>query len=316
MKRSLNLLWICVVTCGWSLATPALGLAQEADATRLQIQAWGLPARGTVTEVKLERGREVTLRYQVELSEDESGELRLRFDALELLEVDGRDLTSPALAEAVRRQVASLRGSFPTLRISRDGEFLGVVDWEHHVDQTIRSLRELSGRSDQAELEATRSMLLDPRFRAMLEAKSGETWQVWVQAWVGFDLAPGETADAVSELPVGQEWVEASVVLEHRGETADGAVQLSMVTTLAGQEAMAAFRRMMVDLTRDGPNPMTPEQLAQFEEFSKRTTLTVTTDPDSLRPLEATSESLDLVAGDGERHEQVERHRYTFDWDD
>ena len=75
------------------------------------------------------------------------------------------------------------------------------------------------------------------------------------------------------------------------------------------------MRRMLVDMSRDGPNPA-PEDL-KVTEFSRRTVVTVLTDPGTLRPVEAGTETRVRVGieGEGEAKEQREDRRYTFAWE-
>jgi hypothetical protein len=274
---------------------------------------WEIPSRGTVTQVTLKKGRELKSRYRIELGQAEDGELLLSASAFELLEANGMDLTTPQYKDMAAQQAVQLRTGYPELRLAASGELLRVEDWEAHVDRCVEQIKSLSPGGEAPGLANMRAMMLDPGVRPMLEAKAGEHWQVWVGAWLATELAPGERLEGVTELPIGQELIEAKLTLEHQGETDGGHIRLVMTTLIEGEEAKAAFRKVMLDLTRRGPNPL-PEDF-DLEAFSKEGLVTVTTDPRTLRPVAAMSQSKDRLVMGGEVREQVERRSYTFEWE-
>lgn len=301
----------------WVLALALQGSAWGQEGAEAESQAepafgWQVPCTATVTQEGAKRGNQVTMRYQIRLVEDGDA-LRLTTDRLELIAVNGVDMTAPELEQAAAAQAAQLQTAFPVLRISKQGELLGVEDWEAHVDRCLETLRAV-GKADDEGLAATRRIMLDPRYRAQLELKSGEHWQVWVTAWQGVDVPAGESEEWVTEIPIGEAVVEAPVTVTHEGTGADGRVRMRMETLLQGDAAKDAMRRMLLDMSRDGPNPM-PADL-QIKDFLRKTTLTVTAEPETLRPVEASTTALNRVeVGDEGAQERQEWTRYRFEWE-
>ncbi|MBK8974314.1 MAG: hypothetical protein IPM29_00150 [Planctomycetes bacterium] len=282
----------------------------------LAMQGWQFPARATVTQEGTKKGHEVTLRYRIELSQLESGELRLRYSEFELLAVDGTDFTDPRLAKQARRLLASLITAYPELRISAEGLYLGVHDWEGTVPRMIDTLRKLDPEADPEVLRATREMMLDPSFGPTVELACGNDWGAWLGCWVGLEIKPNSSFETTASLPIGDREVEAAVTFRHRGESGDGHVRLESTTLISGTEAEAAMIAMLRRISNRTGRAFPSEAELQLQEFSKRTSLSVITDPDTLRPREASSEERSVLHIQGQRREQVERARYRFEWDE
>ena len=275
--------------------------------------AWPVPCEARVTQRDQKDGKDMTMRYTVRLARAQRGEdLEIRFTKFEVLRFNGQDMTGPEAKMAMAAQLPMLQAAYPQIRIARTGEYLGIPDWEGHVDRTLAMMRDL-GRSDPQVLEGTRNMMLNPQYRSMLQSKSGEFWQVWVSAWLGAEIAEGETLEGLTEIPIGEELVEAKLSLHHLGAIGEGHVRLGMKTVLEGEQARRAFLKVMKAMASQGPKPLDGE--IPLEAFSKKTKLSVVTDPKTLQPREAKIESLMSISmkGEGSR-EKVEKREYAFEW--
>src|SRR5262245_22246354 len=139
-----------MITKRWSgcLLLPALavGLPAQQDAVAPRTPplrfAWPVPGRASVTHQTAQSStggrarpaRSLRKRFTLEVTADrEERVLRLEQTAMEILEVNGRDASSPAIQRQLGPVVAQLMAAQPIVRVTTDGEFLGVEDWDAHV---------------------------------------------------------------------------------------------------------------------------------------------------------------------------------------
>jgi len=234
--------------------------------------------------------------------------LRLHVENFEILELDGVAATEPE----VRPNVALLRpaaGAFPDFVVSSRGELVEVVGYEEAVDALLVELTgEASGEAERQILAGFAQALKGP----MAEAKRRQSrgmWDTWVESWIGWELAPGSREESEGETRVAGDTIPVLFVRTHEGaaEDAPGHVRLRMETSIERDAALEEALRKRLAIDR--------EMGADGFTFEQRWLFRVVTDPRTLRPLRATTETYTLRVSDGEvREEDPERESYTFDW--
>jgi hypothetical protein len=140
---------------------------------------------------------------------------------------------------------------------------------------------------------------------------------LWVGAWAGADLKPGDdvTTDVPLPLPDGTT-AKQRTRFRHLGadQQDKGHVRLQLDGTLDGPEFMAAMVRVLGQFI---PNTQANGQPAPdvFQSIRRELRLSAVTDAATMRPREAHSETtLTVTLKTGQTRTQVERRDYQFDW--
>lgn len=271
--------------------------------------AWPVPGEVQVTAHAEKRGNESTVTYAVRLSAQEDGELRARFDGFRFLSLNGVDATDPALAARLG-PMAEITNTLPTMRLAASGDYLGTVGLDAVLE---RLLAAMEGQVDEATRARLRSQFSTPQMRALMQQKSGEIWNVWVGAWNGLDISPGEQVQASVPIDVLGRPLEQKMVVEHLGPAPRHAccAHLRLTTLVEGPDVVRLVAGLIDGLAPPG-QPVDPDAFAFARSSS---VVEIVTEPDTLRPRWASVLREVLIkAVDGERHERVDRQSFTFEW--
>ncbi len=279
---------------------------------------WPQSCRVTVTERSEKKGATSQVRYEVVLERACEPEfLEVRFENFQFQRVNGMDVSSPEAQKALG-PAAQLAAAIPTFLISRGGRFEDALGIEEMVDKTIAFLKTQEGAGmDEARWKSTEAMMKSPQMLAQLKSKVADYWNVWVGGWLGLQIAAGEQAEATTNVPMPDgSLVEAPLRFSHEGavEGNEGLVRLTAVALLEGPEATRALERSVRKMA-EGAGGAEPPPEPMFENFRRITTVTVETDPATLRPAHTMQETLiELTSATGEVRKQREVREHTFDW--
>ena len=274
--------------------------------------AWPANASATVTEKVLKKGQNITMRYRIVTTPAEDG-FTLAYRDLEVLAMDGVDMTKPdakAMLEAVAQQIYA---SFPPFAISGEGYWVGIGELE-------QILPALQGAVSAETLGTLERMLEDPNMRAMLDALLQKAWSNWVGHWNGLRAAPGEAfgveiPNAID--PEGEPWQMAYEYVAREGKEAHLAAQFE----LAGEAAKVAMGPAILSLVQAAAPPgeqVDAEMMRSYIDGLDVGILRqweVRTDVDTMLPSWAASVARIQVRGNGEDRDELETHEYAFVWD-
>jgi hypothetical protein len=291
-------------------------MATRSEAVRPRMDAtyhfdWSPPCRIPVRERTERRGNTAVMTYVVDLRPSSNGALELHLTDFVFLEVNGRDATKPAIREAMRPALAMI-AAVPTMEISDEGQYLGVLDFERMLD-ALETMLTQQGTSPE-ERARMRTMMSTPETRWMIEEQVvGQYWRAWVESWIDWSLPPGATHEEqqMLTLPGGGEG-PVTVRTEHLGFV-DGRARLRLSNEIRGPALLTLIRPLLEQLAREANVDGPPDDI--FRDGSRKTVVTVETDPATLRPHHTRYEmTAELQLSNGERHEQREIRDVTWDW--
>ncbi len=278
---------------------------------------WTPGASVRITE-KVDKGEGVALeQYTVTLAARDDGNFEVRYSDFVFLEFRGEKMT-PELEKELAPVIA-LASAIPTVVVSPQGSVVGIEGFDAMIEGIEKVMVEKGATAEEAAMAA--GMLRAPGVDTLLTSTVRGIWDIWVGDWVGFDLAPGASADG--EVPVdaaNPEGAKQKLHVENRG-AADGhpgALSFASTLTLDG-EAGAAMMRPMFDGMMGG---MAPDERQKMEAVLAGLSAsivregTVVTDPATLRPVAATMTKTTVMqlAAMGMDQTKTETHEYTFDW--
>lgn len=309
MRRPLPLLLAAALGCRPAAAPePVAPTATVVEASPLRF-AWPEGAHATVTERVLKKGRHATMRYRI-VTQREGGTLLVYYRDFAFVEFEGLDLADAAVREqldALERQVA---GAIPPYRIAADGTWLGCGELDTMLDGLVGILPD-------EDLAAFRTMMGNPKIRAVVDAKLRDVWQAWVEGWLGLSLRPGERRSGSSRVAIAETAFDLPYTVERLAGD-DAALQLRATSELAGDPARAMIGALLDEVIAPlrtdgatGPDAV-PPTLAVHRVHLREVTL----DPATLLPARAFNR-VTITVGDGTRTaESIESHEWTFDWHD
>ncbi len=287
-------------------------LASSASASkepRLRF-AWPVPTRVVVHETSTKKGQTARVRYEVVVSRDpKSANLHVQLQNFAFLKIDGIDLDDPKLKKELA-QARALAEAIPTLVVAPSGRFVDVTGYREMVEKVVATLPGLDPRM--------KELLLSPSMVAMMKEKSVEFWRLWVAFWVDVPVLPGGSASVrmTVPLPDGTK-AEVPATVRHLGPDASNAklVVLSMESTLAGDAPLAAMRRFAKQSASEDSHGHGSVNDEMLEAVTKRSKMRLVTDPSTMRPRVAESESTTELKVKGQPPQtQLEKHVYEFDW--
>ncbi|MGE0483535.1 MAG: hypothetical protein AB7Q81_05320 [Gammaproteobacteria bacterium] len=298
----------CTSLCAVLLVLGAL-FARTAVAEHFAF-GWPLPATATVKSTVEKDGLVSTARYRVTLAAvpaAEDGELELAFDEFALLTMNGEDATRP---EVVARlgPLAALTSALPSMRLSATGDYRGVRGLNLVLQRVLELLPEQTPADQRAQLER---VLRSPRMQQLLQQKSGEIWNVWVAAWNGLDLSPGQQLEAHVPVAALGGKLDQEVLVEHLG-AAPGApdhVRLRMTTLIDGPELATLLAGFAESLAASG------KLQGNITAARSRSVTEVVTRAADLVPRHAVSTTeVTVTDAAGRGYHQRERKEYWFEW--
>jgi len=266
--------------------------------------AWPVPAAATVVSEAEKDGVASTARYAIRLDTAEDGELALDFADFELLTLNGEDAREPRIA-AQLAPLAAVTAALPTMRLTVDGEYRGTRSLNLMLQRILALLPQ---DMDAAQRDQLARGLRSPAMQTLMQQKSGEVWNLWVGAWNGLGLEPGEELSGTTPITIMGREVAQRIVIEHLGADAayPGSARLRMTTVLEGPDVLALLGRIEHE---------TAGQSGDYRAASSRNVTEVTTRAADLRPHRVQSET-EVVVRDasGRAHRQRERKVYRFEW--
>jgi hypothetical protein len=274
--------------------------------------AWPEGAHATVTERVLKKGRHATMRYRI-VTQREGGTLLVYYRDFAFVDFEGLDLADPdvrAQLTALERQVA---GAIPPYRIAADGTWLGCGELDTMLDG-------LDGVLPAEDLAAFRTMMSNPKIRAVVDAKLRDVWQAWVEGWLGLALRPGERHQGSTRIEIAGTVVVLPYTIE-RLEGDGAALRLRATSELAGDPAKAMIGALLDEVAAALPNGDDASRAAASAGVRALAVRRVhlreaTLDPATLLPTRAFNR-VTITVGDGAKTtESIESHEWTFDWHD
>lgn len=302
----LLVLWIAA-------GSPAQEAAPRAVSDEAPTFAWPVPSSAVVIKEVEKASVKAKMRSRLAVSAEEGGGLRARMSDFEFLEINGNDVTTPEMKEALA-PVQTMTQAVPDLLVDGKGNYLHIDGIEAMIERAVKFQGESKGRSKAAN-EQILELMRSPMMIELLQHSCSVDWNTWVGGWIGFDSAPGRETVGTIDMPMMGGTLPAKVTRRHLGAVAEhaGHVRLSSVLVAEGPEATAAFIAMMQRVAEQpGGRPFAGDRL---EAVRAETALEVITDPRTLLPLRASRTKTIRITMQGEEpQEQVERADYTFEW--
>ncbi|MBX3073222.1 hypothetical protein KF707_18440 [Candidatus Obscuribacterales bacterium] len=285
---------------------------QTASAEELKF-AWPVPSRVTVTEETLKKGKTAKMRYDIVLNKQSSGDnYELNFDKFEFLAIEGTDLSIPENREqagAVLKQATALGSMLPTLVITPKGNVVDVIGMEKCIDAATALL----SSADPKVIELIKS----PEMVEQMKQKSVDFWRVWVETWL---TAPesGKVNAYEMEVPIMGVKLQAPLTVRNEGSSKETGSDVKLIaeTVLEGEKARQALATMMQNMVakipqKEGVKPFSPDMIKSMKRVTR---FTVVTNPKTLQPRSASSDSLIDLAIEDKQRSEIEKHDYSFDW--
>lgn len=274
--------------------------------------AWRAPCRVPVEVRSEQRRTPVRFGFELVVRRDPSGALDLRIEDPRVLEIMGEDVGDPEAQRALAPVMAATTLS-PGLRVSARGEYLGLRELDAAIEQVLAYRATSDAPEAHARLAAT---LRSPTTRDALAADMRDLWALWVGAWIGLQLAPGEVAEFPGTLELGELILPVTQRYEHRGSIAADPSRVALALTsrfelTRGVDATLAeaFGRLAEDYGLRVPQG----DLARIG-LRREASIAVDTDPRTLRPNRARMEVV-VAVHDGElTRTGREVQEYRFDW--
>ena len=292
-----------LVVCGGAAAT---------DEFRFN---WPVPSKVAVDASMQKKGNALIASYTVHLQQREDAGLALRFEDFTLHSVNGVDANAPEIAArlAPLRALTQLQ---PTLQISAEGTYEGTAGLQALTESVMQNM---PPEMDAVTRQRMAAYFHSPMMQATLQKKSGETWNVWVGAWNGIDLAAGRKIEGEVPTKVVGKTLNQAFTIEHLGPARGYAccVKLRMTTATRGPEILQLMLGMMQDLlprlaaeTGESFDP------AMFTSAETVTVAEVITEAATLIPHYASMDTeITLEAGDGEHRLRADSSEYWFSWE-
>jgi hypothetical protein len=279
--------------------------------------AWPVPSTVAVTvHSEADEGTSL-LQYDLLLLRDkESGQLRLDFVDIRILELDGIALAEYPAPEEIAAFVAMAK-AVPSLAIADDGAVDGVLGIEQAIDQMEESLPTLlDDPANQTVFETVMNFLRSPQGRQAMINEATQLWLDWVGDYRGLRITPGEKLTATAPMSLlGQPTRDQSnITMEVLGPDSTCATCQRLEKTLV-QSGKAMANSMVEFLIQVFPVSSEEDVRDQIEDIERRRTVAVTTDSKTLQPWKVVVEEKIIVLGkNGQEAEQRKRHCYSFKW--
>jgi hypothetical protein len=268
---------------------------------------WGAPCRVPVRESTEKKGKTARMSYFVDVRRRADGNLEVRLDDFAFLALDGNDVSGSHWRERLAPAL-TLASTIPVFQVSPKGEYVGAEGIEEAIE------RVLSARALPAEqAEQMRQMLTSPLMAAALEEKVGDTWRTWVESWIDWSVAPGQSKseNGAIQLATGAE-VPIVLRLEHLGFR-DGHAHLRATNVLSGDAFLQALKPFLENIEKSVGN--NEPILEAIGEGRRETILEVETVPATLRPRRTRAETrTEITMKNGTVSRQREIREIEWDW--
>jgi hypothetical protein len=301
---------------------PASLVAQETEAATqakppsLTTYGWKAPSSAIVTEDVTKKGESSQTRYRLDITPREGGGICIAYEDFRFLQFHDMDMESPQV-QKVLETITAMTAAIPDLHVHADGRFGEASGVDECIDTVVEFMAKMRGMGP-AEKKRLRAAMRTPAATAMMKEGVAQYWRTWVGAWHGWTLEAGEKHTEKKQLQLLGKGREATVHTEHLPAPADhpGCVALKMVIESEpahfGMDAAFFIAELVPKVQAAGGIAAGEDRL----ELSYHETLTVITDPKTMLTKVATSDRTITLhdSATEETHEQVEKHRYQFDW--
>lgn len=268
--------------------------------------AWPERSEALVTERVLKKGRHAVMRYRV-VTEPDGDALLVYYRDFVFLEIEGIDLDDPEARKGVEILQAQVADAIPPYRVARDGKWLGATGLEHFADR----LTEIFPPDRVATL---RTMLANPKVRALVDGKLREVWQAWAEGWLGLELVPGDRYEGTTTIEVEGEHVPLSFLVERFAQAQDDGIRMRATQRLEGDAAIVVVGAVVSELVESMPNKPDKSLPLDTMEVRRVHLREATLDPKTLLPRRAYTKLTIAVTHEGKTTERIEEHEWTFTW--
>ena len=298
------------------LLTAPLLLAQDATAPDFALTfAWGERGEVRVFDSTLKQGKESETTFVLRWEPIEgTDDLLVEMADMAFVSYGGVPADDPSLAMAMGMLEPMLQ-VVPSFRITRAGDLVEVGDVGEALEAVLALYESEEGGEQKTAM--LRQAFGSPQAQALVTNSIVENWTAWVGFWAGFEGEYDENYvvenDAVALAPQFDIAVGGSV--EHRGMEA---LEASM-TAVADPERlmlrMVGFFDAITDEEDEALRQARKRIASSFESAERVDSFGGLYALDGLRPLEVTTEMrVRVTVVDGEPQQQIERHRYRFEW--
>jgi len=258
--------------------------------------AWGAPCSVPVTETVTKNGKEVVLRYTVDLTRPKKGRpLEVAMNGMRLVSVDGKSVAAGAAA-GFDATLAEF-GELPTFVVDSKGYFVEVAN----IDRFIKDVA----------TEDAAGIIDQDKFRFAMQEKLAMYWRSWVESWIGWDLAVGEhvAEPYANEQPTGR---------------VAGTIEYERLPDAHGHAALRIRIRPDAETIKYAASALLSDELGAKAKFGAATdksnlsldmliTYYVETDPTTLRP-RLTRREQRVEARVGEKNPKIETETREAFW--
>ena len=275
---------------------------------------WPTPGRVVITDTTTMKGRTATSRYTMRILRHEDGQsLRIRHEDYEFLQVEGQDATGERMQEMLGSATA-MASAIPDYRITDKGKYVETLDLDEMLERVMPILSRQLGESPQ-QANQIRAQFQQPEFREMMQGTLSKYWNSWVGAWTGWQTPAAQTSEGQSTIKALGLSLPAKLTATHHGAAPEypDHVRLSLHTTADGPTTRDVIQKLIRE-SNAAANPNAKPLRVAEARFIRH--LEVITQLQSLQPAWAKFEIVSQVRiqGEDQAREQVERHEYTFDW--
>lgn len=175
-------------------------------------------------------------------------ELKLQMEDLQLWDAHYRGRRVLAM-DPILTRVMAVMSYQPAVVVSPNGKYLRIAFDRDAQSRALTKVRSAAGNlMDSAAWSSFRAALLSTEGRTTYDQDLQFSWNVWVGAWTGLDLEPGNRADAALPIPLAPgETIERPVSVTHLGP---GAMDrhlagLLVEANFGGEETRSAMERWL-----------------------------------------------------------------------
>ncbi len=290
---------------------------QQPQAQTLHLH-WPIPAKATVTEKILKRGRNAVTTYTFELVPNPKNNARWigRLSNIQVKQMETGNATKEQVALS-KKVLTAISSALPTLSINPKTWEATAEGVEEGINAVLKILQE-NTKSDK-DRDYLRLIAKNLKSKAMMQSlkeASLSFWNAWAGSWHGLKLpAEGSSShfDGTMYFPMGGEGT-CKVTVTNLGSP-KGRPDLIQLKFHQASDS-SAIKSMVENMKKNIP----PQYRAQvradvFESVQVQSTVTATLDRKTLLPHHVLVEKTAKVKVKGRPSRTVvERHDYSFDW--
>jgi len=232
-----------------------------------------------------------------------------------ITEINGERVSSSIELQAVAVQLEKAM-TFPSFRISSDGEFIEAINLEEAVEKVNEMVDAVATNRPEDSRKFLAGMAKSELGKDYLNQIYGSIWQTWVEVWIGVNLADGESESVSGMVEFAGVEVLATDKTTNLGAAKNdkNLVGLKYEQELSGTNFLSGLNNFMENMAAEADiesaGPITNECTMR-----RVTTLEVQTERETLRPHWAKRTVKAIFAVPGEQAEtEWETREYRFLW--